>query len=139
MRISDWSSDVCSSDLISNAVMAGVQGGSITIDGDVTISATEAATLGGGALGVGVGLGQAMFAGAGSVQVNRMNSAVAAYVLPVYDGDGIPVGQVSIDAGSLGLLASDDSTLVAVTGGVAVTKGGSAAVGAAGRYNRSEG
>ena len=68
---------------IGNAVLAGIQGSVVNNKGgSVSVTAEDNSALGGGAVGVGVGMGEAMFAGAGSIQVNRVHSAVAAYVLP---------------------------------------------------------
>ena len=70
---------------IGNAVLAGIQGSVVNNKGgSVSVTAEDNSALGGGAVGVGVGMGEAMFAGAGSIQVNRVHSAVAAYVLPRY-------------------------------------------------------
>ena len=49
--------------------------------GSVSVTAEDNSALGGGAVGR-RREGEAMFAGTGSIQVNRVHSAVAAYVLP---------------------------------------------------------
>ena len=116
---------------IGNAVLAGIQGSVVNNKGgSVSVTAEDNSALGGGAVGVGVGMGEAMFAGAGSIQVNRVHSAVAAYVLPRYVNNAAVAGSSAITANALTVKAIENNTLVAVTGGVAVTLGGSVAVGA---------
>lgn len=116
---------------IGNAVLAGIQGSVVNNKGgSVSVTAEDNSALGGGAVGVGVGMGEAMFAGAGSIQVNRVHSAVAAYVLPRYVNNAAVAGSSAITANALTVKATENNTLVAVTGGVAVTLGGSVAVGA---------
>ena len=116
---------------IGNAVLAGIQGSVVNNKGgSVSVTAEDNSALGGGAVGVGVGMGEAMFAGAGSIQVNRVHSAVAAYVLPRYVNNVAVAGSSAITANALTVKATENNTLVAVTGGVAVTLGGSVAVGA---------
>ncbi|KAG1596975.1 hypothetical protein G6F46_014346 [Rhizopus delemar] len=112
--------------------MAGIQGSTVDTKGHgaVNISADDTSSLGGGAVGVGVGMGQAKFAAAGSVQVDRVSSAVAAYVLPSYAGNGAVAARSTINATALTVKATENNTLVAVPGGVAVAAGGSVAVGA---------
>ena len=115
---------------IGNAVLAGIQGSVVNNKGgSVSVTAEDNSALGGGAVGVGVGMGEAMFAGAGSIQVNRVHSAVAAYVLPRYVNNAAVAGSSAITANALTVKATENNTLVAVTGGVAVTLGGSVAVG----------
>ena len=115
---------------IGNAVLAGIQGSVVNNKGgSVSVTAEDNSALGGGAVGVGVGMGEAMFAGAGSIQVNRVHSAVAAYVLPRYVNNVAVAGSSAITANALTVKATENNTLVAVTGGVAVTLGGSVAVG----------
>lgn len=123
---------------ISNAVMAGIQAASVDTQGQgaVSVRAEDLSSLGGGALGVGVGMGgDARFAGAGSVQVNRVDSAVAAYVLARTDASGAVLQRSDIRASALSVQAIENNTLVAVTGGAAAAPGGTAAVGAAVSFN----
>ncbi|RIQ72582.1 DUF4347 domain-containing protein, partial [Bordetella avium] len=117
---------------IANAVLAGVQGSTVNTAGGglLSITAEDRSALGGGAVGVGVGTGQSGFAGAGSVQVNRLQSAVAAYVLPRYSNNTAVPGSSVIQANAVTVRATGNATLVAVTGGAAMTQGGTAAVGA---------
>ena len=95
---------------IGNAVLAGIQGSVVNNKGgSVSVTAEDNSALGGGAVGVGVGMGEAMFAGAGSIQVNRVHSAVAAYVLPRYVNNVAVAGSSAITANALTVKATENN------------------------------
>ena len=64
---------------IGNAVLAGIQGSVVNNKGGSVSVTAEDNSAWAAAPWASAGMGEAMFAGAGSIQVNRVHSAVAAY------------------------------------------------------------
>lgn len=110
---------------ITSNIGAIVENATLNTTGSVSLEAKSEAVIGGVAVGVAVSTGSG-FALEGSVEVNKIIGSVDAHIL---DSTVHAGGAVSLDS-------SENSTLVSIAGGVAVSVSGSAGVGASISYNR---
>lgn len=97
----------------------------VTLSGSVNITADSVSEIANAVLGVAVGTGTGI-AGAGSAGVNQITNTIEASITGA--------SNVTV-AGAVTVQATDRSQIVSITGGVAGTLTGSAAVGAAVSYN----
>ncbi len=110
---------------ISATIQASLDNTIVNVSGAVTVTAESEQTIGGVVGGVGVSIGTG-WAVAGSLSVNVIADTVDAHVS---DGSQVTSG------GAVSLSASDQSLIVAIAGGIAVSFGGKAAGGSI-SYNR---
>ncbi|MCB2040473.1 MAG: hypothetical protein KDH48_06615, partial [Rhodoferax sp.] len=116
---------------IDNDVSAYLDNVSLTSDGALTIEATSDAEIGGVAIGVAATTGgSGKLAGAGSLLINQISNTMNAYIVDTVGAkDAISVG------GDITVTAADNSVIVSIAGGIAVSPTGKTAIGAAVSFN----
>ena len=110
---------------IQSTITAYLDDATLNVTRSLTVTAQSNQTIGGVVLGVGVSAGNGLGAD-GSVLINIITNTVDAHIS---DGSNVTAG------GPIALSATDQSLIVAIAGGVAVSLGGTAA-GASISYNR---
>jgi hypothetical protein len=106
---------------------ASVNASNVTIGGSVEVTADSTAKIGGCVVGVGVGTGDSSWAAAGSAATNVIVLGIDAHIAN---------DSIISTGGAIDVRASDDSEIVSVGGGVAVSLSGSRGAGVAIGYNR---
>lgn len=106
----------------------------LTTTGALTVTAHSSSIIGGATVGVAAGTGSSKLAVAGSASVNKITNTIDAHVADTVTAADAVGGSTIQTGDDLRVAASDDSRIVAITGGASVAAKG-VAVGAAVGYN----